>query len=57
MVNNRGPRADPWKTPMVLERGLETTLSLEGEEIQTDLTGEVGGKPVRVNTVQLELGS
>ena len=36
MVNNRGPRADPWKTPMVLGRGFETTLPPEGEEMQTD---------------------
>ena len=35
MVNNRGPREepreDPWKTPMVFGRGLETALSPEEE--------------------------
>ena len=25
MVNNRGPRTNPWKTPVVLARALETT--------------------------------
>ena len=36
MVNRRGPRTDPWNTPVVIGRGFETTLVPEGEEIETD---------------------
>ena len=46
IVNNRGPRDDPWKTPMEFGSGLEKTWLPEEEEMQT----------VRVYAVELELG-
>ena len=58
IVNNRGPRADPWKTPMVFWKkfGTHSVAGRGGDAHRLSMTGEIRGEPGRVDAVELEFG-